>query len=209
MKIWHGLFAATLTAGLLTGGAPAAAPASAAIPDDPCALLFVPDGYQLRCTVYRGANDDWRLVVQPEDSPFAALSELSVEPLEEPIEDPEAWLRDQLRIDLTGLEDAVRELAEGDDSPFTDERITASLETWLGMMTNLAEWPLQSCTEPTAVPAGTPWQDSELTCDWQLGPFHQHLLIRLVERDGQHYVVRVRAMNERRLRHLVAIANSL
>ena len=208
MKIWHVFLVAAVGLGLSANGPPGTASA-ATVPADPCALLFVPQGYQLRCTVYRGPADDWRLVIHPDDSPFAALSELSVEPLEEPIEDPEAWLRGQLRLDLTGLEDAVRELAESDDSPFADAQVTASLETWLNMMTMLAEWPLQSCTEPTAVPGGMPWEDSELTCAWQLGPFHQHLLIRLVERDGQHYVVRVRAMNERRLRHLVAIANSL
>jgi hypothetical protein len=155
--------------------------------------------------VYRGVEDDWRLVVRPEDSLFDALSELSIEPVEEPIEDPQAWLREQLRVDLSGLEQVVRELADSDDSPFTGEEIGASLEAWLGMMTTLAEWPLQSCEEPSATSGDPP----ELACAWEFGPFHQHLVIRLVERDGQHYAVRVRAMNERRLRHLVAIANSL
>jgi hypothetical protein len=77
------------------------------------------------------------------------------------------------------------------------------------MLTGLAEWPLQSCEEAAETPGGAAQENSELTCEWQLGPFHQHLVLRLVERDGRRYVVRVRAMNERRLRHLVAIANSL
>jgi hypothetical protein len=34
------------------------------------------------------------------------------------------------------------------------------------------------------------------------------MALRLVEADGQHYAVRIRALNERRMRHLVAIANS-
>ena len=183
-------------------------PAPAAVPADPCGLLFVPEGYQLRCTVQRGIADDWRLVIRPEGSPFAALSELSIEPIEEPVGDRQAWLRNQLRLDLSGLEHVVRELAEGDDSPFAEGDVAAPLEAWLGMMTMLAEWPLQSCKEPSA--AGTALREgSELACEWELGPFHQHLLIRLVEREGQLYAVRVRAMNERRLRHLVAIANSL
>jgi hypothetical protein len=191
---------ATLALGLLVG----ATPAALATPSDPCALLFVPPGYELSCTVHQGPGDGWRLVVRPENSPFAALSELSLEPVDEPIEDPQAWLRAQLRIDLGGLEHVVRELAESDDSPFADDRIAAPLETWLGMVTRLAEWPLQRCVEPEPVSGRT-----ELACDWELGPFHQHLVTRLVERDGQRYAVRVRAMNERRLRHLVAIANSL
>jgi hypothetical protein len=204
MSIRQALLAVVLAAGLSGGMWPAAA----AVPADPCGLLFVPEGYQLRCTVYRGVEDDWRLVIRPEESLFDALSELSIEPIEEPADDPQAWLRAQLSVDLSGLEDVVRELAESDDSPFTDEEVTAPLEAWLDMMTRLSEWPLQSCEEPSAM-SGEPPEAPELACEWAFGPFHQHLVIRLVERDGQHYAVRVRAMNERRLRHLVAIANSL
>jgi len=205
MSIRHALVGAALVLGLPAGGGPAAA----AAPSDPCAMLFVPEGYDLRCTVRRGVGDDWRLVVRPEESVFDALSELSVEPVEEPIEDPQAWLRGQLRVDLSGVEDLMRELAESDDSPFTDDAIVAPLEAWLGMLAGLAELPLQSCEEPAATSGSTAGEDSELACEWQLGPFHQHLVMRLVEREGPRYAVRVRAMNERRLRHLVAIANSL
>lgn len=204
MSIRHASVRVALALGLLGIGWPAAAAALA----DPCELLFVPQGYQLRCTVYRESADDWRLVIRPEDSLFDVLSELSVEPVEERIEDPQAWLRGQLRIDLSGLEQVVRELADSDDSPFAGEEVGAQLESWLGMMRMLTEWPLQSCEEPVTTP-GAPPETPELACAWEFGPFHQHLVIRLVERDGQHYMVRARAMNERRLRHLVAIANSL
>jgi hypothetical protein len=205
MSIRHVLCAAALALALPGSSLPAAAAAQA----DPCGLLFVPEGYQLRCSVHRGIEDDWRLVVRPVGSPFAALSELSIEPLEEPVADRQVWLRNQLRLDLSSLEHVVRELAEGDDSPFADEEVARPLEAWLGVMTALAAWPLQSCEEPSAIPGSARRDDSELTCEWEFGPFHQHLVIRLVERDGRQYVVRVRAMNERRLRHLVAIANSL
>jgi hypothetical protein len=206
MSIRHPLFAAVLTLGLL--GTSPATPVGAVTPPDPCALLFVPDGYQLRCSVQRRADDDWRLVIGPRDSLFAPLSELSIEPVEEPIEDPEEWLRGQLRVDLSGLEHVVRELAESDDSPFAGEEVGTSLEAWLGMMNMLTEWPLQSCEEPSTE-GGVAGETSELACEWQFGPFRQHLVLRLVERGGERYAVRVRAMNERRLRHLVAIANSL
>jgi hypothetical protein len=205
MSIRHALLVAALAVGLPGSSLPAAA----AAPADPCGLLFVPEGYQLRCTVYPGIEDDWQLVIRPENSPFAGLSELSIEPLVEPVDDRHAWLRNQLRLDLSSLEHVVRELVESDDSPFADEEVARPLEAWLSMMTMLAELPLQSCKEPAAVSGGASREGSELSCDWQLGPFHQHLVIRLVEREGEHYVVRVRAMNERRLRHLVAIANSL
>lgn len=181
----------------------------AAEPADPCEMLFVPPGYQLICTVERRGSDAWLLRVRPEDSAFAALSELSVAPVDEPIEDPHEWLRAQLRVDLSGLEEAVRDLTDSDDSPFADEQFAEPIEAWLGMMTMLGDWPLQSCTEPIAVSGGAREKDAELACTWQLGPFEQHLRTRLVERDGRQYLLRVRAMNPRRLRHLVAIANSL
>jgi hypothetical protein len=200
MKTWPALVATALAAVLLAGAARAAAE-----PADPCALLFVPPGYELSCTVVR-TGSDWRLVVAPDDSAFAPLSELSVEPVEEPAEEPREWLRGQMRLDLGDLEAAVREVTESDDSPFADEQFTAPIEAWLGMMTMLGDWPLQSCAEPVALSGAA---DTELTCMWRLGPFEQHLQTRLVERAGQHYAVRIRAMNPRRLRHLVAIANSL
>lgn len=193
------VFMAILALGLLT-----AAPARAA-PADPCARLFVPEGYALDCTVRGDLADRWRLVVHPETGAFAALSELSVEPVEEPIADPQAWLREQLTMDLGGFQLAMRELTEGPDSPFTDPQFAQALEAWLGLVTSLAELPLQGCDEPLATTHGAA---SELACDWRLGPFHQHLLTRLVERGDQVYAIRIRAMNERRLRHLVAIANS-
>ena len=200
MTCWRSLLPAVLTSGLLV----AAASAGAATPD-PCELLFVPDGYELSCTVRRGSDDDaWRLVVRPETGAFAPLSELSVEPLEQPIEDRDAWLRDQLSFDLRGFEEVVRELAESDDSPVADQQFVDSLEAWLGTMASFAEMPLQGCAEPSAAPGDA----RELTCEWQLGPFRQYLLTRLVERDDRVYAIRIRAMNERRLRHLVAIANS-
>jgi hypothetical protein len=34
------------------------------------------------------------------------------------------------------------------------------------------------------------------------------MAVRLIEANGERYAVRIRAMNEQRMRHLVAIANS-
>ena len=200
MTCWRTLLPAVLTSGLLL-----AAPPAGAATTDPCGLLFVPEEYGLGCAVRRGAHaDDWRLVVRPEAGAFAPLSELSVEPVEEPIGDRDAWLRDQLSFDLRGFEEAFRQLADSDDSPITGQQLAASLQAWLGVMASFAEMPLEGCAEPSAAPGDA----RELSCEWQLGPFRQYLLTRLVERDDRVYAIRIRAMNERRLRHLVAIANS-
>jgi hypothetical protein len=52
---------------------------------------------------------------------------------------------------------------------------------------------------------GETWR---MECQWEVGPLRQDMELRLVERDGERYAVRIRAMNEHRMRHLVAIANS-
>jgi hypothetical protein len=41
-----------------------------------------------------------------------------------------------------------------------------------------------------------------------LGPLRQLMRFRLIERDGERHAITIRTMNEQRLRHLVAIANS-
>jgi hypothetical protein len=184
----------------------APAPPGAAPIADLCGRLFLPEGYQLDCTVRSGAGaSERRAVVRPVEGAFAPLSELTIRPLDEPVDDPEQWLRDQLKIDLTGVEDSLTGLAESPDSPFAGSSIDEHLESWLALLDSLAGLPLEGCGEPVARSAGDGWQ---LTCEWPLGPLRQYLTLRLVERDGQQYAVRIRAMNEQRLRHLVAIANS-
>jgi hypothetical protein len=174
--------------------------------DDLCGRLFLPEGYQLDCTVRGGARASERMaVVHPVEGAFAPLSELTIRPLDDAVDDPEQWLRDQLKIDLTGVEDSLTGLTESPDSPFAGSSIDEHLESWLALLDSLAGLPLEGCGEPTARSAGDGWQ---LTCEWPLGPLRQYLTLRLVERDGQQYAVRIRAMNEQRLRHLVAIANS-
>ena len=184
----------------------ASAPSEAAPIADLCGRLLLPEGYQLDCSVQDGAAPSERTaVVRPVEGAFAPLSELTIRPLEEPVDDPAQWLREQLTIDLTGVEDSVSGLAESPDSPFAGSSIDEHLESWLELLDSLAGLPLEGCGEPAARSAGDGWQ---LTCEWPLGPLHQYLTLRLVERDGEQYAMRIRAMNEQRLRHLVAIANS-
>ena len=47
-----------------------------------------------------------------------------------------------------------------------------------------------------------------MSCKWEIGPFHQFMALRLITVDDQRYAIKIRAVNERRMRHLVAIANS-
>jgi hypothetical protein len=184
----------------------ATAPLQAAPLGDLCDRLFLPEGYQLDCTVQGSAAGSGPMaVVRPVEGAFAPLSELTIRPLDEPVDDPEQWLREQLTIDLSGVEESLTGLAESPDSPFAGSSIDQHLESWLDLLGSLASLPLEGCGEPVARSGGDRW---ELVCEWPLGPLRQYLTLRLVERDGEQYAMRIRAMNEQRLRHLVAIANS-
>jgi hypothetical protein len=188
----------------LASGAPA--PAGAASIDQVCGRLFLPEGYQLDCSVQGGTPAAERAaVVRPVEGAFAPLSELTIRALDQPVKNPEQWLRDQLKLDLSGVEDSMSALVQSPDSPFAGTPLAEEMRSWTAFLNQLTALPLEGCREPATLPAGEGW---ELACEWPFGPLRQFLTLRLVERDGQQYAVRIRTMNERRLRHLVAIANS-
>ena len=184
----------------------AAAPALAQPAEDLCARLFVPDGLELDCTLQSDpAGAGLAAVVQPTDSDFAPLSELTLRPVEEPIEDPAAWLREQLTLDLSPVDAALEDLIHGADSPISGTSLAEHLQSWRGLLGSAATLPLAGCDDPVRLAGGDQWQ---MACEWELGPLRQYMTFRLVERAGEHYAIRIRTMNEQRLRHLVAIANS-
>jgi hypothetical protein len=187
---------------LACAGTPAAAHAAT----DLCARLFVPDGIQLGCTLQsEPAGRGLAAVVQPTDSDFAPLSELTLRKLEEPIEDPAEWLRQQLTLDLSPVNSALEELINGADSPITGTPLADQLQSWRGLLGSAARLPLSGCSDPVRLAGGDAWQ---MACEWELGPLRQYMNFRLVERAGEQYAIRIRTMNEQRLRHLLAIANS-
>ena len=107
---------------------------------------------------------------------------------------------------MSQFEAALDELLNSPDSPVADtldRRPAGELARRAEGSCGLAARRLRRARErgPAATVGG--W-----TCEWQLGPLRQYLALRLVERDGERYAVRIRAMNEHRMRHLVAIANS-
>jgi hypothetical protein len=184
----------------------AGAPASAQPTEALCARLTVPEGLQLDCVVQSdAAGAGLAAVVQPTDSEFGPLSELRLRPVEEAIEDPAAWLREQLTLDLTPLDAAIDELTQGPDSPITGTPLADQLQSWRGLLGSAATLPLAGCRDPVRLARDETW---EMGCEWEVGPLRQYMRFRLIERDGERYAIRIRTMNEQRLRHLVAIANS-
>jgi hypothetical protein len=171
-----------------------------------CERLFVPEGYELACAVRSGPGPEgWTLAVHPTDGTFAPLSELTIRPVTEPIADPQAWLREQLTLDVSSFDATLDDLLHGDDSPIAESPLVDQLESWRGLLHSAAGWPLAGCEEPESMADGDSWH---MSCAWEVGPLQQFMALRLVTVDGERYAVRIRAMTERRMRHLVAIANS-
>lgn len=171
-----------------------------------CARLTVPDGLELDCILQSDSTSAGpAAVVRPTDSDFAPLSELRLRRVEETIEDPAAWLREQLTLDLTPLDAAIDELIHGPDSPITGTPLADQLQSWRGLLGSAAALPLAGCRDPVRLARDETW---EMACEWEVGPLRQYMRFRLIERDGERYAIRIRTMNEQRLRHLVAIANS-
>jgi hypothetical protein len=184
----------------------AAAPASAQPTGALCARLTVPEGLELDCVLEsEAAGAGAAAVVRPTHSEFAPLSELRLRRVEEPIEDPAAWLREQLTLDLTPLDSALAELTHGPDSPITGTPLADQLQSWRGLLGSAATLPLAGCDDPVRLARQDVW---EMACEWEVGPLRQFMRFRLIDRDGERYAIRIRTMNEQRLRHLVAIANS-
>lgn len=170
-----------------------------------CDRLFVPEGYELTCTVERKAGDDsWELSVHPTDGAFAGLSTLTLTPVDDDVSDAKAWLRQQVKIDVSGLENALTSFLDDEDNPFAGESWWTSLQGLKDVVHSISDLPLDSCDEPRLVEE-TDWS---IDCEWGLGSLRQYLTVHLVERDGIKYALHIQSMNPRRHRHLQAIANS-
>ncbi len=75
----------------------------------------------------------------------------------DPVADPQAWLREQLTLDMTSFDQTLDDLLHGDDSPIADSPLAGQLESWRGMLHSVAGWPLTGCAEPASLRgAGTP-----------------------------------------------------
>lgn len=172
---------------------------------EPCDMLFVPDSYGLACTVETTDDGSWRLVVAPTEGPFSRFSRLSIRPLEESITEPRAWLRRQVTLDTGGVDETLRDIFESPDNPLSGELLTNYLDTMMDLVETVANSPLIGCGE------GRPLADDrgyEIECDWGVGGIDKYLTMRLVEHGDMRYFISIEAMNPRRMRHLVAIANS-
>ena len=173
----------------------------------------VPDGFMRE--MVRETNAEGRHVavlrVVPEPGPFSELSSIEMRPLPGNIEAPVAWLEGRMTAFLGDAGSADLETAlNAPDSPFADpafEPLTESLQAMMDQLRRLGELPLQFCDQPRRGENAAGSYD-ELACRFAVGPLGRHLVLRVQEVDGVWYYTRISTMNERRLRHMLAIANS-
>jgi hypothetical protein len=147
--------------------------------------------------------------VRPVDGPFADLSTIELRQVVGAIDEPDRWLRQRLTADVGSAAEAEAFLSSP-DSPFADPSFDAlrqALPDMLRGLQSLSQLPLSFCDGPRHA-YNAAGELRELYCLFQFGPMRQYLVLRLQQADGQWFYTVIRSMNERRLRHLLAIANS-
>ncbi len=173
--------------------------------------LDVPEGFVAEQDAQPEAGQEWRslMTVRPQPGPFSDLSVVTLRQVIGPVEQPDAWLTRRVTAEMVGQE-VIEEVLESPDSPFADplfDLIRDAIPQLYAGVQELSNLPLRFCEGPvTAYNASGPLR--ELNCTYPLGPFRQYLIFRLQQVEGVWYYTEIRAMNEKRLRHLIAIANS-
>lgn len=189
-------------AAALLGGLVAASGSAAAA--GLCDRLTVPTMLELDCAV--SADDGIeRAVVEPVGGSFRLLSRMTLRRLDPASDrlawdDPEAWLEQQMILDLDGVSALIRDLGQDPDSPFGSSMLQGALDVLADGIEGLSRLPLSACGDGAS--------DSELTCRFGIEPVGLNLRINLVADDEERYAFNIRTFNEQRLRHFSAIANS-
>lgn len=174
----------------------------------------VPDGFSSE--VVRESDRAGGMVsvlrVQPENGAFANLSAIDMRPLNEAVADADGWLRARMTAwsDSLYADSEANGMFDGPDSPFADPAFDAlreGLSSLTERLKSLGSLPLDYCDDPRGRRNGA-GELREMSCTFSLGPVRHHVVLRLQEVAGVWYYTRIRTMNERRLRHLLAIANS-
>lgn len=185
---------------------PASTSAGAVPTADLCEALFVPEDYGLTCSVQEHAEAaPWQVVVEPIEGPFRRFSRLTVVPVEEHVSRPPHWLRERVKLDLSDVDQSLRDMFKGPDNPFSGELVSTYLETMLDLVEAVASAPLVGCEEAHPLAHEDGW---EVECEWGMGGIEKYQTMRLVRRDDRFYLITMESMNPRRMRHLAAVANS-
>jgi hypothetical protein len=147
------------------------------------------------------------LAVRPDEGAFAGLSVIRLARVDGEVADADVWLEGRLTPEI-GDGAALDDLLDSPDSPFADpafDTLRRALPDLFGRLKTLAKLPLEFCDPPsTGYNAAGAYR--ELYCAIDLGAVRQYLVWRIQKSGAQWYATEIRTMNERRLRHLLAIA---
>jgi len=171
----------------------------------------VPEGFVVVEDVAGPRTAEWVpiLSVGPEPGSFSELSQIQLRRVTGDVENPDEWLKNRMTVDVGQDVDASAFL-NSPDSPFADPTFDAIKEAIPHLfqgLEKLSKMPLNFCEGPQSA-YNAAGEMRELYCVYQVGPLRQYVTLRLQQADGQWYFTEIRAMNEKRLRHLIAIANS-
>ena len=171
----------------------------------------VPEGFITTRDGAPSVGGEWRpiVTVRPSEGSFSELSSISLREVVGDVSDPDAWLQARLTID-TPNETEASELLASPDSPFADptfDPLREAIPKLFAGVKELSRLPLGFCEGPQAA-YNASGSLRELYCVYQIGPLRQYLVLRLQQQRSRWYYTEVRAMNERRFRQLIAIANS-
>ncbi len=171
--------------------------------------FVLPEGFARYDEHFAEPGLSYLFTVRPAAGAFAELSAIRVSELATPADDADAWLKGRLSADV-GDPGAAEGLFTSPDSPFADpafDSLRRALPEVFADIQSLAELPLRFCDGPqTGYNASGAYR--ELSCAFSVGPLRQFLVLRLQDAGGRSYFTEIRTMNERRLRHLLAIADS-
>ncbi len=171
----------------------------------------VPEGFVVAQEPTASDDKDWRpiLTVKPVEGPFSELSAILLRQVIGPVEDQDTWLKRRLTADIGNPKDAGN-ILDSPDSPFGDpffDGLRKALPELFKTLQQAAELPLKFC-DSLRTDYNASGSFRELYCAFTIGPTRQYRILRLQQVQGHWYYTEIRTMNERRLRHLIGIANS-
>jgi hypothetical protein len=171
----------------------------------------VPEGFVGGDATHVTRSPDWQAfeTVRPADGPFSELSEIVLARVNGPVADSDAWLARRLSAEVTTPAE-VAKLLDSPDSPFADPAFDAlrrALPELFAGLQKMGELPLEFC-DPPITGYNAAGEFRERYCTFAIGPLRKFVVLRLQQAGGDWYYTTITTMNERRLRHLVAIANS-
>lgn len=173
--------------------------------DLPQGFVAVPDDE-------RAAGGEWTGVetVTPPPGPFSDLSAIRLRRVNGAVDDDDAWLKARITATVDAEAAGVDTLLDSPDSPFAGpafDGLRAMLPQMLRGLDELGSLPLNACDGPKdGRNAAGPLR--QLDCTFAVGPFRQFRVLRLQRSGDRWYYTEIRAMNEKRLRELMAIADT-